>query len=55
MSTPMTAIEELKTARDELVLLMATLDSVAAGQAGSILARVERALEILRWPGRSHE
>jgi hypothetical protein len=44
----MTAIEELKTARDELVLLMATLEPGVASQAASVLARVERALELLK-------
>lgn len=44
----MTALEELKTARDELVLLMATLDTDAAQQVASILGRVERAIDILR-------
>ena len=44
----MTALQELITARDELVLLMATLDPQLASQARSILARVERAIEILR-------
>lgn len=43
----MTAIDELLAARDELVLLMATLDARGATAAKMILERVERALEIL--------
>jgi hypothetical protein len=42
------AQEELKSAREELLLMMATLDSAAATRASSVLARVERALDILR-------
>jgi len=46
----MGALEELKTARDELVLLMATLEPEASQQVVGILARVERAIDILRAP-----
>ena len=49
------AIDELKTARDELLLLITTLDTHAADQARSILGRIERALDHLRDPGRAHE
>ena len=51
----MTAMEELLTARDELMLLMATLDGHAAGQARSILARTERVIDLLRAPQRDRE
>ena len=51
----MTPLDELLTARDELVLMMATLDDQTSGQARSVLARIERVIDVLRAPQRDRE